>query len=144
MSAMYRINLASPPLTEAILAAKLTRLKTRSRESLVVTAAMGFALACAIWFGLTAPAQDTTALAGVISVVLALMLFCALHVLWRTHLTLTSLRPATASQLSLVVSARDLPVVTRYLEAVQAQGRSINRAESDALAKYSAGAGGEP
>ena len=136
--ARYKINLAKAPLTQTVLNAKRHRLETRWREGLLVTGVIWAAFGVALWLGITNPDMDTSSLAGVMTVVLALLLVCALHVLQLNHLTRTGLLPATESQLELVGLARELPVVATYLEAVEAQGRGLNRAEAGAIAKYSA------
>lgn len=134
----YKINLANAPLTQTVLNAKRHRLETRWRECLLLAVVIGAAFGVAFWLGISNPDMDTSSLAGVMAVVLALLLVCTLHVLQLNYLTRTGLLPATESQLELVALARELPFVAGYLQAVQAQGRGLNRAEAGAIAKYSA------
>ena len=130
MASKNGVNLAGAPLSKTVLTAKRFRLETRRREALLAVGVLSGALGLSTWGCVALEAQDASATLSVLAVVLALLLLCILQVLVLNCVERIALLPATESQLEQVAHARDMPVVRKYLTAVEAHKRPLNRREA--------------
>jgi hypothetical protein len=133
ISPSYLINLRAAPLSKAVLVAKRQRLATRWGECLTLTGVISAMFVVALWVALTAPARDACAFAGAVTVMLALLLGCVLHVLQLNHRARTGLLPASAWQLQCVNAARVHSVVDGYVAAVSALDRELTQSEATSI-----------
>lgn len=136
MKRLRRLDLQSAPLSTTVLNARQHRLETRWRECFVVSIVLAATFAFALWGSLYAESMDAAAFGSVGAVVMALLLLCALQALVLIFVERIGLLPATASQLELVKFAQGLPLVARYVSAVSAHNRGLNRKEAAAIIVY--------
>jgi len=136
MKLSRRLDLGSGPLSTTVLNARRHRLETRWREGAVVSVVLAVGFGFALWGSLYAESMDAAAFGSVGAVVLALLLICALQALVLNFVERIGLLPATASQLELVDASRGMPLVARYVSAVAAHNRGLNRKEAGAIIVY--------